>query len=93
MNLWYIIGRVVIFLKHTTSASINYQQFYLLPVLSGVPQESILKSVYADLNPGEMLITWPIFSGFPHFKDQQTHDAPDVLLALFLKKLTILRQS
>ena len=48
-----------------------------------------LKCVCADLGPGETLITWPILKIFPDFKDQQTHDAPDVLLALFLKKLTI----
>ena len=54
---------------------------------------NLLRSVCADLGPGEMLITWPILNGFPDFKDQQTHDAPDVLLVLFLKKLTIPRQS
>ena len=37
-----------------------------------------------------MLITWPILNRFPDLKDQQTYDAPDILLALFLKKLTIL---
>ena len=47
----------------------------------------------ADLGPGETLITWPILNGFPDFKDQQTHDTPDVLLVLFLKKLTTPRQS
>ena len=50
-------------------------------------------SVCAELSPGEMIIPWPILNRFPDFKDQQTHDAPDVLLALFLKKLTIPRQS
>ena len=47
-----------------------------------------LRSVCADLGPGGTLITLPILNGFPDFKDQQTHDAPDVLLVLFLKKLT-----
>ena len=53
----------------------------------------LLRSVYADLGPGETLITWPILNGFPDFKDQQTHDAPDILLVLSLKKLTTPRQS
>ena len=52
-----------------------------------------LRSVCTDLGPGETLITWPILNGFPNFKDQQTHDAPDVLLVLSLKKLTIPWQS
>ena len=52
-----------------------------------------LKFVCAELSPREMLITWSILNRFPNFKDQQTHDAPDILLALFLKKLTIPRQS
>ena len=52
---------------------------------------TILRSVYAG--HGETLITWPILNGFPDFKGQQTHDAPNVLLVLFLKKLTIPRQS
>ena len=53
----------------------------------------MLRSFCADLGPGEALITWPILNGFPNFKDQQTHNAPDVLLVLSLKKLTIPRQS
>ena len=52
-----------------------------------------LKSVYAELSPRETLITWQILNRFPDFKDQQTYDAPDVLLAVFLKKLTIPRQN
>ena len=47
------------------------------------------KSVCTDLGPGQTLITWPTLKGYPDFKDRQTLDAPDVLLALFLKKLTI----
>ena len=46
----------------------------------------------AELSPRETFITWPILNRFPDFKDQQTHDTQDVLLALFLKKLTIPRQ-
>ena len=52
----------------------------------------VLKSVCAELSPRETLITWPILNRFPDFKDQQTYDTPDVLLALFLKKLIIPRQ-
>ena len=32
------------------------------------------------LRPGKILITLQILNVFPDFKDQQTHDAPDVLL-------------
>ena len=48
---------------------------------------SKLKSVCADLNPGETLITWTILNGFPDFKNQQMHDTPDVLLALFSEEV------
>ena len=53
----------------------------------------LLRSVCSDLGPGETLMTWPILNGFPNFKDQQIHDAPEFLLVLSLKKLTIPRQS
>ena len=61
--------------------------------MSAIQLRNQLRSVCADLGPGETLVTWPILNRFPDFKDQQTHDAPDVLLVLFLKKLTIPRQS
>ena len=54
---------------------------------------NLLKLVWAELSPRETLITWPILNRCPDFKAQQTYDAPDVFLALFLKKLTIPRQS
>ena len=38
------------------------------------------------LEPQENCKNFANTHGFPDFKDQQTHDAPDVLLALFLKK-------
>ena len=50
---------------------------------------TLLKSVDLEFSPGEMLITSQILNRFPDLKDQQTHDTPDVLSALFLKKFTI----
>ena len=71
-------------------AQIALQIILLLP---GAEKWMELKSVCTELSPREMLITWPILNRFPNFKDQQTHATPDVLLALFLKKLTIPKQS
>ena len=89
------------FEDHTQDA--NYQNCFrsvvtqndisLSPLLSPYHEESDAKDCLPDLGLGEMLITWPILNGFPDFKDQQTHDAPDVLLVLFLKKLTTPKQS